>query len=185
MAAVLSVLLVVVPIPTAGADDSAVPVELQVELLARIVRYERSYMAQSASARLLAVVRTNDVDSTRTGSEFIAHVRRQQRVGGRTVTASVHEFTNVRALRDAVARDQVSIVYFAPGLASEMPAIASAFAGRNVITVAATGRDVDRGAVVGFELVSSRPRIAVNLPRARAQRLRFNAQFLRIARVVE
>jgi hypothetical protein len=184
-AVAVAALLLVSTVPTAGAEDSAVPVELQVELLARIVRYERTYMARTDSARVLVVVRRASIDSARAGAEFMAHVRRQRELGGRAVQPSVHEFTTARALGDAAARDRIDIVYLAPGLGSEVPAIASAFAGRNVLTVAATGRDVDRGAVVGFELASSRPRIAINLSTARAQRLRFNAQFLRIARVVE
>jgi hypothetical protein len=169
----------------ADAEDVSVPVELQVALLGRIVRYERTYMAQSTPARILVVTRSGDPQSTRAGAEFIARIRREERLGSREITVSAHEFTSARSLAATVERERIGIVYVAPGLGREIGAIASALAGQNVLTVAAVGGDVERGAVLGFELVSSRPRIAVNLTRARSQRLRFNSQFLRIARVVE
>jgi hypothetical protein len=169
----------------ATAEDPRVPIELQVELLTRIVRYERTYMAETTPARVVVVTRSRDLLSSRAGAELVARIRREERVGGRAVSVSLHEFTSARALGAAVDRDAIDIVYLTPGLGGEVAAIAAALDGRNVLTVAAVGGDVDRGAVVGFELVSSRPRIAVNLTRARAQRLRFNAQFLRLVRVVE
>lgn len=98
---------------------------------------------------------------------------------------SRHEYSGLAALDAEMTRSSPSILYLAAGLGEEVPAIATALAGRSVLTVSAVGRDVDRGAVLGFELVSSRPQIAVNLRRARAQRLQFHAQLLRLARVVQ
>ncbi len=169
----------------AGADEVTVPVNLQVELLGRIVRYERTFAAEATPIALLVVSRTNAPECVRVSSQLTAELRRAGRIGGRVITVSAAAYTTPAALRAQVGSSHARLVYLGAGLGRDVPAIATALGGAGVITVAAVGADVDRGAVVGFELVSSRPRIVVNLAAARAQRLQFNAQFLRLARIVQ
>lgn len=169
----------------AAADEVSVPAELQVALLERIVHYERTFAAESAPVHVLVVSRASSPESVRVGGQLVAGLRRAGTLGGRPVEASAHAYGTAAALRAEVGATHARVVYLAAGLGDQVPAIASALAGAGVITVAAVGADVDRGAIVGFELVSSRPRIVVNLTVARAQQLQFNGQFLRLARVVE
>jgi hypothetical protein len=93
-------------------------------------------------------------------------------------------FTNPGALATTARASTARLVYLAPGLGGDVRAIGAGLVGLDVITVSAVGSDVDRGIVLGFELVSSRPRVVVHLAAARAQHLQFSAQFLRLARVV-
>ena len=169
----------------ATADEVTVPVNLQIELLGRIVRYERTYASEATPIAVLVVSRTNAPECVRVSSQLTAELRRAGRIGGRALTVSTAAYTTPAALRAQVGTSHARLVYLGAGLGRDVPAIATALAGAGVITVAAVGADVDRGAVVGFELVSSRPRIVINLTTARAQRLQFNAQFLRLARVVQ
>ena len=169
----------------ATADEVTVPVNLQIELLGRIVRYERTYASEATPIAVLVVSRTNAPECVRVSSQLTAELRRAGRIGGRALTVSTAAYTTPAALRAQVGTSHARLVYLGAGLGRDVPAIATALAGAGVITVAAVGADVDRGAVVGFELVSSRPRIVVNLAAARAQRLQFNAQFLRLARIVQ
>ena len=166
------------------ADELSVPVELQVELLDRIVRYERTFASESTPVRVLVVSRANSPESVRVSAQLIARLRHTGRLGGRPTTSQATRFAGASALAAEVRASTARIVYLAPGLGGDASAIAAALAGLGVITVSSVGADVDRGVVLGFELVSARPRVAVHLGAARAQHLQFNAQFLRLARVV-
>lgn len=179
----LAVLIALVA-SVAAADEVSVPVELQVELLDRIVRYERSFAAQTSPVHVLVVTRPSSPESVRVSAQLVARLRHTGRLGGRPATVSTSAFTNVSALVTQARTSSSRLVYLTPGLGSDARAIATSLTSLDVITVSAVGSDVDRGIVLGFELVSSRPRVAVNLGAARAQRLQFSAQFLRLARVV-
>lgn len=182
-AVVLATLAVV---SSVRGDDVTVPIDLQIQLLGRVARYERVFAGRTSdSAHVLVVSRVGHAESQRVAVQLAAALTRSRTIGGRQITVSRHEYSGLAALDAEMTRSSPSILYLAAGLGEEVPAIATALAGRSVLTVSAVGRDVDRGAVLGFELVSSRPQIAVNLRRARAQRLQFHAQLLRLARVVQ
>jgi hypothetical protein len=184
-ALVLFAVLVAMSAGLAHGDEVRVPADLQVELLGRIVRYERSFAARtSETAHVMVVSRPRDAESQRVAAQLAAAITGSLELGGRRATVARSEFSSAAAMRAEVEQSGAAIVYLAPGLSHEMANIAAALAGIPVITVSAVGGDVDHGAVLGFELVSSRPQIAVNLGRATAQRLQFGAQFLRLARVV-
>jgi hypothetical protein len=78
-----------------------------------------------------------------------------------------------------------AVVYVAPGLSSEATAMAVALQGLDVLTVAAVPNDVLHGMVLGFEVVSGKPKLVIHLTRARRQNVAFKPELLRLARVIE
>ena len=169
----------------AVADEVAVPIRLQLELLERVVRYERGFASASTPVHVLVVGRNGSAESARTTAQLLAGLRQSRRLGGRPMDVTQVSYTNAAALRSEVRRVDADVLYLGARLDGEIPLIAAALSGTTLITVSAVAADVDRGMVLGFELVSSRPRIVVNLTAARASGLRFNAQFLRLARIVQ
>lgn len=167
------------------ADEVTVPVDLQLQLLDRVARYERGWATDRSPARVVIVSRAGSVESQRVASQLTQLLGRSPTLGGRATEVRVHSFGGASDLAGQVRGDGADLVYLTPALGPDVPAIARALDGLGVLTVSSVGADVDRGAIVGFELVSTRPRIAINLARAREQRLRFDAQFLRLVRVVE
>lgn len=164
------------------ADD--VPIELQVDLLARVVKFERTFgIDPKAPATVLIVSKSGVVVSTRAGAQSATALKRAGTLAGRVVNVVTHTFTQATDLKNA-ARGS-AIVYVMPGLSDEFKAIANVLRGMHVLLVAARSEDVDRGAALAFELQSARPRIVVNLPQARAQNLDFNSQLLRLAKVIQ
>lgn len=167
------------------ADEVTVPVDLQVQLLDRVARYERGWATDRSPAHALVVSRVGSAESQRVASQLVQLLGQTPTLGGRAIEVRVHAFGGASGLAGQVRGEGADLVYLTPALGPEVPAITRALDGLGVLTVSSVGADVDRGAIVGFELVSSRPRIAINLARAREQRLRFDAQFLRLVRVVE
>lgn len=171
-------------LPTASAVADDVPIELQVDLLARVVKFERTFTSNGkAPATVIVVAKPSVTVSTRASAQLTTALKRAGNLAGRPVTVITHSFTKAPALKAVSAGS--AIVYLMPGLSDEVKNISEALSGMRVLVVAASGDDVERGAVLGFDLQSARPRIVVNLPKARAQSLDFNSQLLRLAKVIQ
>jgi hypothetical protein len=169
----------------AGAEEISVPIPLQVELLGRLLWYERGLQrSPERSLNVLVVTRTQDNESARAAAQLSAQLERAKTLAGKTVAFSRVAYESPVQIKRVALERRAYLIYLAPGLEDAMGALASELRGQNVLTVSCVAGDVARGAVLTFELASAKPRIALNLRRARDQKLDFDAQLLRIARVV-
>jgi hypothetical protein len=167
------------------AEEITIPIALQIDLIGRVVRFERTFGTHAEDPALVVVVQKRDTAaSERAASQAFAAIEQAETLGGRRASATIHTFSSAASLF-AESRS-AAIVYVMPGFnRSEHQAIAAAFIGASVLTVGASAAGVESGMVLGFELESSTPRIVINLSQARAQRLDFSARLLRLARVIE
>ena len=171
--------------PTLAADEVLVPAATQVELLSRIIGYETVLPTRIGGKwRILILKRANDPESDKIAFQVAAALREMKQIQGLPHEGRIEEFRDPAALAELCATLQISILYLAPGFTEQMPAIATAIAGRPILTVAATPGLVARGAILGFDLVSGRKQIVVGLSRLRANGLEFGSGLLRLARVV-
>jgi hypothetical protein len=165
--------------------EITVPLELQIDLARKVVHFERGFVERAgAQVKVLLIARTGNATSERV-AEQLANQLAQSQVAGKPVALLRGGYQNAAALRKSVVDQRVVLLFLAPGLELEMPGIAAALAGIPVITVGTDGDMVDQGAILGFDLVSARPRISVNLGQARKQQLDFNSDLFRLARVVK
>jgi hypothetical protein len=183
--ALLSFALAVATRATA-AEAISVPIALQIELLNRLLHYERGLQRGSDEVlSVLVLVRARNNESVRAAGQIEAQLAREKSLGGKKLAYDRLLYETPEQLKRALVQRKVYLLYLAPGFEDVLPAIATTLRGVRVLTVSTSGADVARGAVLGFELVSSKPRIALNLPRARDQHMDFSAQLLRIARVIK
>lgn len=174
-------LLAVAPSLVARAETT-VPLELQVDLMRRVVRFERGFAGRAGEqVKLLLVAPGRGAVAPQLGKALEA----VKEIAGKPIQVSTHRFSTAADLKGAVTREGAQIVYLPPGLLAETPAIAAALGGVPVITVCTDGDQVEHGAVLGFELVSARPKIVLNLGQARRQGLDFNSDLFRLARVIK
>jgi hypothetical protein len=170
----------------ARSDEVGVPVALQVELLDRLLWYERSLQKSPADPlSVWVVMRDGDKESARTAAQLEAQFSRLKSLGGRRFAQQTIVFATAEQLQQTVRTQTPYLLYFAQGFEDVVGAVAKALQGTRALTVSAVGGDVGRGAVLSFELASSKPRIVLDLRRARAQQMDFSAQLLRIARVIQ
>ncbi len=168
-----------------AAEEISVPIALQVELLGRLLWYERGLQrSQDKAVAVLVVVRAASKESARGAGQIEAQLARAKNLGGKTLSFRRVVYESPEQLKKAVLEQRSYLLYFAPGCEDVVAAVALALRGVRVLTVSSLAGDVSRGAVLGFELSSSKPGIALNLSRARGQHMDFSAQLLRIARVV-
>jgi hypothetical protein len=168
-----------------AAADSGVPLSLQVRLLARLGAYDRHFKARAgAVAKILVVSRKGDAESTFERASLVKAFSEIKDIAGVPITVGEAEFTDAEALAKRCRSDRISVLYLTVGLESEMPRLTAALGNTDLLTLGTTARHAENGAVVGFALEEARPRLVINLPRARAQSVDFRAEVLALARLV-
>lgn len=184
--AILGGLLAIPWVRRARADDVDVPIGVQVELLARVVKYDRNAAERmGTTCNVLVVVRDGDSTSKQAATHVRTELDELDDIAGLPITVSTHVWVDAATLVQRCTDDGVGIMMLTPGLSDEVAAIATACVDKNLLTASLLSRDVVAGMVLGFTLESSRPTIVINLPQARKQKVDFSARLLAIAKVIE
>lgn len=180
--AVLSLLLASVPL---HAQESGVPVALQAELLSRLLWYERGLQkSQQKELRAIIIERARDPASSLAAAQLEAQFKQGKTLGGKRVLHRRVVFESAEQVGRVAQEDRAYLACLTPGLSGVAADLAKVLSARGVLSVSTQGADTAKGIVLGFELASGKPRIVLNLAQARAQKLDFSAQFLRVVRVV-
>jgi hypothetical protein len=170
----------------AFAEDARVPPRLQAELLAKVAAYDGRFAARARNGALvLVVVAPGAAESERFGDQIRAELGKQPRMGGVDHLEEIVRYSSAGELARVCRERRPAVVYLGPGLSVQVALIAEALAGLDVLSVAAVPTDVARGIVLGFEVVSGKPKLLVHLPRARLQNVAFKPELLRLARVIQ
>jgi hypothetical protein len=168
----------------ASAADVSVPVRLQSELIGKVAAFDRAFKARSGPQARLIVTHKSGGDSARIGHQMANALKEMRDIAGLPKTVETLEWSNAGALASTVRARPTALVYLSVDLEDEAAAIAAALGGADVLTIGATGAIAERGACVGFELEEGRRTIYVNLRVARAQKVDFRAELLRLVKLV-
>jgi hypothetical protein len=167
-------------------DDVAVPVNLQAELVAKVAAYDRNLPTRAGDrVHVVIVVKAKDDGSARFAKHLESALGGVDRIAGLPHDEAIVTYTNAKALADLCRSKKVAIIYLAPGFGEEVEQIRGALEGVNVLSVSAVAGDVGKGVVLGFDLVSGKPKIVVHLGQAKRQDVQFKAELLKLARVIE
>jgi hypothetical protein len=169
-----------------SAELVSVPLERQAELLARVAAYDRN-MSSRAGARVEVLILANEMDPESIGvaKRMEAALRSIPDIAGLAHDERVVSFSSATDLARRCRSQHISIVYLGSGFANEVPAIRDALDGVDVLTVAAVPDYVELGVVLGFDVLSGRPKLLVHLAQARRQHVDLRADLLKLARVFE
>jgi len=179
----LTPLLVLLTALLTAVDQPAVPVQLEVELLGKVLRYDRNLAAHTARGVSVLVVHVDGDGSTAVARQLVEALASQPTLADLPHTEKRVLFTTAQALAAQVKDQGVDVVFIAPGLTGQAPEISRALEGLEVLTVTTTADGVREGYVLGFELVSGRPHMLFNLAQARRQRTDFRAEVLQLMTV--
>jgi hypothetical protein len=161
------------------ADEIPVPVSLQAELLFMIAAHDQNLPARAgAEVKTLVLVKASE-ESARAAAQLRAIAATKAKVAGLPHSEETMPYGTAGAVADACRSRGVSIVYLTPGFtAAEATAIGEALAGGNVLSASASPGLVKQGVVLGFDLVSGRAKLLVDLTQAAKQRVSFGADVL-------
>ncbi len=183
IAAAVAVLAGLVTRPV-GADAPGVPAQVQAELLAKLASYDRNFGDRAgAKARVLLVVKSGDAKSKYFGASLKGALDNVAQIGGLPHEELQVTYEGGAQLAARCRAAKAAVVYVMPGLEGEIESIRSALKGVDVLSVSAVPENVPDGIVIGFELVSGKPKILVNLPQAREQNVSFKSDVLKLMKV--
>jgi hypothetical protein len=168
-----------------GAQRVAVPAELQAELFAKVAAYDRNFGSRAGSnALVMLVVKDGDAKSSLFASSMKSALGRLERVGGLPHRENVVKYESPAKIAALVRSERAAAIFFSPGLNSELDTLKTALNGVDVLSVSAVPESVPKGsAVLGFDLVSGKPKILVNLEQANKQNVKFRADVLKLMKV--
>ncbi len=185
LAAMLVGLSTCLAIDVAYAEDIPVPTGLQATLLAKVVLYDRNLPERAGDrVRTLLIGKPSDP----TSMPFVRQMRQDlgalENFGKLPHSEEIVEFANADALAAKCRSDRISIVYLGPGLHGDVEAIRDALEPLSILTVSANPEDVSRGIMLGFDLVSGKPKLVIYLAQARKQGVDLMAEVLKLMRVI-
>lgn len=185
-AALGALLLELPPRRVAAADDVAVPVPLQMELLLKVAGYDRNLPARARGVVRVVILTKRDDSASRNVGEQAARALSGKDVKGMPTEIATQMFNDGPALTERVRDGRASILYAAPGFGPrELLTIARSLAGLSVLSSGALAHFVDTAVALGFDLVGGKPKLLVNVRRAREQGVDLSSQVLRLAKVIE
>lgn len=162
-----------------------VPIRLQAELLSKVVAYDRNYAERAhGRATVLVLVKGGDAESAGVGEQIKSELGVLGDLGGLPHVEELVRYSTPAKLAELVKSRGAAVLFVSVGLADEMGAIARALENLSILSVAAASSYVERGAVLGFDAESGRPKLVVNLEQARRQKVAFKPEVLKLARVV-
>jgi hypothetical protein len=168
------------------AELVAVPIELQAELLAKVAAYDRN-MAARAGERMQIVLLANgaDAESARFATRMQLALQAITQIGGLPHDERIANFSSAADLAQQARTRHVAIIILGPGLGEQIATIRDALDGVDVLTVGSVPDYVQQGVVLGFDVVSGKPKLLVHLTRARRQHVELRAEVLKLMKVFE
>jgi hypothetical protein len=163
-----------------------VPIELQSELLAKVAAYDRNMQARSGErVQILLLTNGSDTESKRFAVRMQSALQTIGPIAGLPHDEHVAAFTSGAELAEDCRRRRLAIIVVGPSLGEQVSAIRDALNGVNVLTVAAVPGYVEPGIVLGFDVVSGKPKLLIHLTQARRQHVEMRAEVLKLMRVFE
>ncbi len=169
------------------ADEVAVPLTLQAELLAKVAGYDKNLPARAgAVVHTLIVTKSGSGDSARTAAGILNGLKAQGAIAGLAHDEAVVVFTDATGLAQTCRDKHAAIVYLTQGFSDdEIASVAKGLEGADVLSAGAVAGFVPKGIVLGFDLVSGKPKLLVHLGQAKKQNVALSASVLKLMTVYE
>jgi hypothetical protein len=170
-----------------GAEDVSVPIPLQMDLLLKVASYDKNLKQRAHDrVRVAVLIRQDDADSGRSAAQALKALAETDDVDGLPLERISMTYTDGPTLTRLTHDSNVSILYVTPGFSeSEIDAMARALDGVSVLSAGAVAKYTLRGVVIGFDLAGGKPKLLVNLERAKRQSVELSSSVLKLMRVVE
>lgn len=167
-----------------SAQSMPVPTSAQAELLAKLVGFDRNFAARAGGKTVILIAAiAGNAESQSAALEMKAALAQLPTVGNLPHEEVVLNFSTPAALAQAVRARRAAVVYLSPGFDKQISAIRDALSPLDVLSVGAVPGYVPAGIVLGFDLVSGRPKLLIQVTQARKQNVAFPASVLSLMKV--
>jgi uncharacterized protein DUF4154 len=170
----------------AGAEEPSVPVGLEAELLAKVAAYDKHMPARAGDrVHVVILAKHGNPDSERASAQMASAIAAIAQIGGRPHDELLLQYAGAKALAEVCRTRHAAIVFIGPGFSEDIGAIGAALDGVDVLSASAIADYVPKGVVLGFDLVSGKPKLLVNLTQAKKQKVDLASEVLKLMKVFE
>src|SRR5205807_8881003 len=146
------------------AESVTAPVVLQAELLAKVAEYDRNFAGRAgARAKVLLVTQPTNADSVTVAQQMAVALGRISQIAGLPHDETILAYPGAVELVRICRERGISVVYFGPGFRDDIADIRSALSGVDILSIGSVPDYVREGIVLGFDVVSGRPKLLFNL----------------------
>ena len=172
----------------AAAQEMPVPMQTQVGLFVRVLRYDHN-LPRADGALVVGVLHQSKLrESASAAREAAMAFAGQGRIADLPTTVVQLDLDDrvVSAdLERALVSGKVDVLYVCPLRAFDVAAITRATRAHAVLTLTGVPAYAERGLSVALGLVGERPQIIVNLAASRAEGSDLASELLRLSRIIE
>ncbi|HEY7614921.1 MAG TPA: YfiR family protein [Gemmatimonadales bacterium] len=174
----------------AWAQDTPVPVELQVQIMVKILNFDRKLPERVGGRLTVGVLYQGRYrTSANVGGEVCRTLMGLPRAAlGALETLQLSclaiDLDETPDLAAALKRERIQVLYVSPLRAFAVEDVVALTRAGRITTLTGVPRYVETGCAIGVDMKGDRPEILINLPASRAEGAELNAQLLKLARVV-
>jgi hypothetical protein len=170
----------------AGAQEPAIPVDIHMSLLVKVLAYDRSLQNHNNDPIVLGIVHQCTWKVSQDVAREVRNVVKAyaMKIAKRPIRVVPVVFTSVADFESVLNRQPIAVLYFAPLQGSLLEDLLSISRARQIHTITGVAEYVEAGVAVGIGEREDRPLILVNLPAARLEGADLSAQVLQFAKVI-
>ncbi|MDE3059363.1 MAG: YfiR family protein [Bacteroidota bacterium] len=169
------------------AQDMPVPVEVQYPLFLKIFTFDRNFHSRADEGIAIGILYQSEYrKSLNVRNAFIDIINNfpLRDVDGAPIRYVSIDITRESDLRAAVKREGIDLFYIAPLRAVDISTITGISREQHVLTLTGVPEYVIDGVSVSIDVKGDKPLIVINLPAAKAEGVDFDAQLLKLAKVI-
>jgi hypothetical protein len=174
-------------IASISAQETALPVDLQFDLMMKVLTFDRSLRSRVGDELVIGVVCQKDVRESQAAKDALLAAARAPGASpwpDLPVRAIALEIGSPAELDSRLGREGVDIVYLASLRAVNIKTVVAVCQARKILSFTGVPAYLEAGASVGFDLREDRPVIIINLAGARRAGADFSSKLLRLIRVI-
>jgi len=180
------VAMAVVSAPARAGEDVTVPARVQAQLLVAVASFQSNMnLAADGSVQILVLTKDDDAGSERVARQLIGALGDMKKIARHPHHELVEPFHDAATLATICRERHIAIVYLSAGLGAAIPDVAQALRGSAVLTAGAVASFVQRGVVLGFDLVSGRSEMLLNRTQMKSLNVQFPPTLFQLMRIVE
>ena len=172
-----------------AGEEMGVPVAVQYPLFLKVLTYDRELEARVGKELTIGIAFQPSLRASYVvKEELLALVKASpiQNVKGLPIKTVAIDLSETRDLAAVLRSREVDIVYVCPLRAYDIRTLTAAARARKAVTLTGVPEYVEAGLSVGVDIgAKGRPEILINHAASKAEGANFNAQLLRLARIVE
>ena len=169
------------------AQEMPVPVDLQLNLLLKIISFDRNLSSRNGDSLRVEVVYQEPFRNSLIVREQIESVFKKlsaPQVKGLPLALTMIDIYREK-LDEAVVSKKVDILYISPLRAYDINSISGLCRSLGIVSVTGVPEYCGQGLAVGISQNRDRPEILINIRAAREEGANFSSQLLKLARVME